>query len=93
MAKIKDKNLGEVEVDNNQSQLTNDGSVKPKREKKKIVYTGSRWAGIVLLILTIVFSLMFYAKGKFSETGISIGGMVNKLFTEVFGQQTYTYEK
>jgi len=87
----KDDNSAESKSDKSKPQ--SDIGIKPKREKKKIEYTGSRWAGIILLLATIVFSLLFYAKGRLGEKGPGIGEIINKISTEIFGQKTYTFEK
>lgn len=59
----------------------------PRAGKKKPEYTGSRWAGLVLLILTLVISLLFYFKGQLNS------GLLNLKFPSLFGPSVYTLEK
>lgn len=63
---------------------------KPKREKKKVEYAGSRWAGLILLLLTILASLSFYLYGSWlSGKDVSTGGQG----LPGSGQATYRFEK
>lgn len=43
-------------------------SLKPPRAgKKKPEYTGSRWAGLILFLVTLLTSLLFYLKGQLNS--------------------------
>lgn len=64
-----------------------------KREKKKAEPIGSRWAGVMLLFLTICISLLFYTKGKISEGTFDVSGAIDGVSKQLFGQQTYRFEK
>lgn len=61
---------------------------KPKRAKKEKEYTGSRWLGLVLFIVTALLSLMFYLRGQ------QLSGNINKPdISFPTGQSTYRFEK
>lgn len=65
-----------------------DPTEKPKRVKKEKEYTGSRWLGLVLLIVTALVSLMLYLRGQ--QLAGNIGEPNISLPTS---QSTYRFEK
>jgi hypothetical protein len=53
-----------------------------KREKKKAEYSGSRWAGLILLIITFIVSLFFYARSGAAD-----------FFSTLFSPAKYSIQK
>lgn len=61
----------------------------PRVSKKKPEYTGSRWAGLALLILTLLISFLLYLKGQLNSGSLNL----NFKFPSLFGPSVYTWEK
>lgn len=61
---------------------------KPERVKKGKEYTGSRWLGLMLLVVTALVSLLLYLRGQQLAGNI---GEPNISFPT--GQSTYRFEK
>ena len=64
---------------------------KRRREHKKVEYVGSRWAGVVLLLLTALLSLTFSFQGK--GMTFQIGNVLDRVNAFFFGSSTMTFEK
>lgn len=68
----------------------------PRVSKKKPEYTGSRWAGLVLFIITLLISLLFYLKGQLNSETLTFDLSNLKLpsfLNPFFGPSVYTLEK
>lgn len=62
-----------------------------RREHKRVEYSGSRWAGVVLLLLTALLSLFFFLQGK--GVTVPVGNILDRISGVLFGSSTMTFEK
>lgn len=62
-----------------------------RREHKRVEYSGSRWAGVALLLLTALLSLIFSFQGK--GVTFPIGNVIDRVNGIFFGSSTMTFEK
>lgn len=53
-------------------------------DKKKKEYTGSRWAGVILLLVTVLVSLIFYLRGNSEKVPLP-------RIDSIFGSGSYTF--
>jgi hypothetical protein len=63
------------------------------REHSGKELAGSRWAGIILLFVTIVISLLFYLQGKLTKKDASALDATGSTNQGLFGTKTYRFEK
>jgi hypothetical protein len=59
------------------------------KKKKKVEAEGSRWAALILLFLTLIFSLWFYLQGNGGFKNFSQEFM--SLFSGFGGESTYVF--
>ena len=64
------------------NQKANFGLRGRSRTTKRQEVSGSRWAGLILLIITILISLFFYARGGLGD-----------FLSSIFGPARYTIQK
>ncbi len=76
-----------------QQRLPEEAESKEQKKQKKIEYTGSRWTGLVLLVLTTLVSVFLYTKGHLAGGLPNISGFINTISSSLFGQETETFEK
>lgn len=62
-----------------------------QREHKRVEYSGSRWAGVALLLVTALLSLSFSLQGK--GVTFAIGDVLDRVSNFLFGSSSMTFEK
>lgn len=63
------------------------------REHSEKELTGSRWAGLMLLFITIIISLLFYLQGKLATKDAPALDETGSTDQGLFGTKTYRFEK
>lgn len=71
-------------------QVSDEQKTSRPRERKK-EYTGSRWIGVALLLLTALLSYLFSLQGKGAT--FRIGGVLDRISEIFFGSSTMTFER